>query len=258
MALTRRTMLDVVTNVRDDLDEPYDATGNSNFWSQADIVRRINKGLRWVWQVARNDKGSRWHVRRLLSTDPVVTIYGEPYNPAAFGLVENRTELILPPDLGELLMLEPLPTDASTSTADIRFRWKSGPQAAAFREQTRVSSGLSEYEATLVQRLTGPRVLFRPPFQSSSVDLQLEYIVKPGSYALTDTFEGLGFDDIALDAVEAFAVVACRRKADNAARLKEAENAWTEAKALVIEAVGPLQTVEHEFAEGFMPDGNEW
>lgn len=260
MSLTRLTMQALVDEVRDDLDEPYAAPPDTtNFWSQDFIVRQINRGLRQVWQLCRNDKGSEWFVRRLKSSDPVVTIYGAPYNPAGFRGVQNQTELILPPDLGELLFLEPILNTTTQQAADVRFRYEPGLNGQAIRELSRTATiGLSEYWGAIVQRHEGPRFVFKPPFNDTDVDFEMEYIVKPDNYALTDTFEGLGFDDLLLDAVEAYAVQECFKKADNAQQIAKAKETWAERRALVIEAVAPLQTVEYETVAGFMPDDGGW
>lgn len=260
MALTRKTFQELVDEVREDLDEPYAAPPDTtNFWSQDYIVRQINRGLRQVWQICRNDKGSEWFVRKLRSDDDPVTIYGQPYNPASFRGVTNRTELILPPDLGELLFLEPVLNTNTMQAADVRFRYEPGLNGVAYRELSRQAQfGLAEYWGAIVQRHEGPRFVFKPPFSDTLVDFEMEYIVKPDSYQLTDTFEGLGFDDLLLDAVEAYAVQECLRKSDNVQALGKAKDTWAERRALVIEAVAPLQTVEYETVAGFLPDDGGW
>jgi hypothetical protein len=260
VSLTIQTMQDLVDQVRDDLDEPYAAPPDTtNFWSQAFIVKQINRGLRTVWQTIRNDKGSEWCVRRLRSDDPVLTIYGQPYNPKAFRAVTNQTELILPPDLGELLFIEPVLNTVTTQAADVRFRFEAGLNGPNYREVSRIATvGLAEYYGAVVQRLDGPRLVFAPAFVDSSVDFTIEYVVKPDDYALTDTFEGLGFDDLFLDAVEAYAVRECYKKAVNPQKVEEANATWMERKALVIEAVSPMQTVEHEKVSSFLPDDGGW
>lgn len=249
-------MADLVEEVRSDLDEPYaPPPDTTNFWSQAEIVRQINRGLRQVWQIVRNDKGSEWFVRKLRSSDPPLTIYGEPYNPAGFRGVQNKTELILPPDLGELLFLEPILNVDTQQAADVRFRYEAGLNGQAIRELSRTATiGLSEYWGAVVQRHEGPCFVFKPPFTDTTVDFEMEYIVKPDSYQLSDTFEGLGFDDLLLDAVEAYAVQECFKKGDNAQAIQKAKDMWAERRALVIEAVAPLQTVEYETVAGFLPD----
>jgi hypothetical protein len=244
MSLTKLTMQALVDQVRDDLDEEYaPPPDTTNFWSQDFIVRQINRGLRTVWQTIRNDKGSEWCVRRLRSDDPPVTIYGQPYDPASFQATDGKTELILPPDLGELLHLEPVINPVTLQAADVRFRFGVGLNDVAYRELSRGTTvGFAEYSAVLVQRQNGPRLVFTPPFADLTTDFQMEYVVKPDDYALTDTFEGLGFDDLFLDAVEAYAVQECRRKADNPAKLAEAKDTWAERRALVIQAVANGRT----------------
>lgn len=256
MSSTRRSMLDLLDEIRGDLDEPLDATGSTNFWSQTDLVLRVNRGLRQVWQLARNDKGSRWFVRTIRSTDPEITIYGRPYNPGALTVNTEQEELVLPPDFGELLLFEPQVETSDGLTADITFRYTT-VDSPTFRALSRSGTGFSEYWCAPVQRPGGPRFLLRPPFQSGTLETVMEYVVKPDNYALEDTFEGVGFDDIMLDAVIAYAVLDARRKADNPAKLREAEGTWAERKALVVETIGPLQTVEHEMVQSFIPDGDE-
>jgi hypothetical protein len=256
MSTTRRSMLDLTEEIRDDVDEPLDATGTTNFWTQDMLVLRINRGLRQVWQLARNDKGARWFVRTMRSTDPVTSIHGRPFNPACLQVTDGADELVLPPDFGELLLFEPIVSATDGSTADITFRY-TPINSPTFRALSRTASGFSEYWCDVIQRLNGPRLVLRPPFQATTLDTVMEYLVKPNNYALTDTFEGLGFDDLMLDAVIAYAVMDCYRKADAPDKLKAAEATWSERRALVIEAVGPLQTVEHEVVQGFIPDGDE-
>jgi hypothetical protein len=260
--LTRRSMQSLVDEVREDLDEPYAAPPDTtNFWSQDYIVGRINFALRRIWQLARNDKGSEWFVRRLRSDDPPVTIYGQPYNPEAFQASTGKTELILPPDLGELLHLEPVINTTTLQAADVRFAWGVGLNDVGYRELSRGTTvGFAEYRAVLVQRLDGPRLVFTPPFADLTTDFQMEYVAKPDNYALTDTFEGLGFDDLFLDAVRALAALRCLDKSDNPNpdKVQLLTNNWNETRAMVTETISPLQTVEHEFVSNFLPDDGGW
>ena len=147
----------------------------------------------------------------------------------------------------------------TTQAADVRFRYEAGLNGQNYREISRTSTiGLAEYFGAVVQRLEGPRFVFKPPFVDTGVDFELEYLVKPDNYLLTDTFEGLGFDDLLLDAVEAYAVQECWKKAVNAGKVAEAGNTWAERKALVIESISPMQTVEHERVNEFLPDDGGW
>lgn len=253
-------MVDLIDEIRGDLDEPLDATGSTNFWSQSEIARYVNRGLRQVWQLARNDKGSRWFVRSIRSTDDPLSIFGRPYNPACLAPTDGTDELILPPDFGELLSLEPIVTSTDNLTADITFRF-APLNSPVMRNLSRVSTtftGFAEYFCDVIQRPQGPRLVLRPTFQGGSdgaaQDCRLEYVLKPDNYAVEDTFEGVGFDDLMLDAVLAYAELECRRKADNPAKLKEATETWAERRALVIETIGPLQTVEHEMVQGFLSE----
>lgn len=248
-------MQDLVDEVRDDLDEEFDPTGSTNFWSQDYIVRQLNRGLRQVYQIVRNDKGAQWFVRKLRSSDPPLIIFGQTYNPKGFQGVTNRTEFILPPDLAELLYLEPVLNTVTTVAADVRFRYEAGLNGPIMRELSRTSTiGLTEYWGAVVQRPDGPRFVFKPPFVDTTVNFELEYVIKPDNRSISDSFEGLGFDDLLLDAVEAYAVQECRRRADNPAKLAEAKDTWNERRAMVVESAGPLQTVEPETASGFLPN----
>lgn len=262
MSLTRRSMQDLVDEVRDDLDEPYaPPPDTTNFWSQDYIVRMVNLSLRKIWQIIRNDKGSEYFVRKIRSSDPPLTIYGQEYNPAAFRGVTNRTELILPPDLGELLYLEPVLNTNTQQAADVRFRYETGLNGQAFRELSRHAVvGSTEYWGAVIQRGEGPRFVFKPPFADTTVDFEMEYVAKPDNYALADSFEGIGFDDLFLDAVEAFAALRCLDKSDEPSpgKMRQLTTKWDEAHALLVEAVAPLQTVEHEMVDGFIPDDGRW
>lgn len=254
-------MQDLVDEVRSDIDEPFaPEPDTTNFWSQTEIVRAINRGLRMVWQLCRNDKGAEWFVRKLKSSDPPLTIFGQTYNPAAFAGVTDRTEFIFPPDLGELLYWQPVLNPLTDQSAGICFRFEPGLNGVAIREMSRTTAvvGTTEYWGALVQRPDGPRFVSKTPFADLTIDLELEYVVKPDSYQLADTFEGLGFDDLLLDAVEAYATQECLRKSDNQQKLAVAKDAWAERRALVIEAVAPLQTIEYENVAGFLPDDGRW
>lgn len=255
-------MQDLVDEVREDLVEPYaPPPDTTNFWSQDYIVGQLNRGLRLIWQRTRNDKGSEWFVRKLLSSDPIVTIYGQPYNPAGFQGVSGRTELILPPDLGELLFLEPVLNTNTQQSSSVRFRYEAGLNGVAFRELSRQAQlGVSDYWGAVVQRPEGPRFVFKPAFANTTVDFEIEYIVKPDNYALTDTFEGVGFDDLMLDAVEAYAALRCLGKQTDPppGKVNQLKEKWSDALALVVEFVAPLQTVEYETVNGFLPDDGGW
>jgi hypothetical protein len=96
MAL-RRTLLEMVTAIRTNLDEV-----SPSFWAAADIPQFVNRAKDRVWMEVRKAQQDYFVVTRS-SLDGVTSVLGESYDAAAFRLVPGTRDYLLPPDFALLL-----------------------------------------------------------------------------------------------------------------------------------------------------------
>lgn len=248
------TINELVTEIRDDLDEPLDTA--TNFWDDSYLLTRLNRGLRQVWQTAR-ETHENWFVRTLRSDDPALTLYGRPYDPAQLQLAASRSELVLPPDFYEALSFEALPA-ADQSVAGVSFEWTS-LTTELFRSGKRVSSDATSVNYAIDVRWGdgGPSLVLSPAAASdlSSVETTLTYIYAPKEYAAGDGLENSGFSRVMCDAAVAYAVLEARRKEGVPTNLTIAQSVWQDKISLVTRSSGPRQSQAPEVVEGFL---EEW
>jgi len=245
------TINELITEVREELDEPLDTA--TNFWDDAYLLSRLNRGFRQVWQTARETK-ENWFVRVLRSDDDPLTIYGRVYDPSALRLTAGALELVLPPDFHEARSIEALPaTDASV--AQIQFDWMD-LSTEVFRDNRRVSSGVNAayYSVDVRWGDGGPRLMLSPAVgdEAASTDLTLTYAYGPKEYQAGESLENSGFSRVMLDAAVAYATVEARRKENVSTSLQIALEAWNEKIGLVTRSSGPRQSQEPEIVEGYL------
>lgn len=249
------TVDDLVAQIRDDLDEAENA--DTNFWTNAFLIGRLNRGFREIWQSAR-ETHENWFVRKLLSTDPPLRLYGRAYDPAQLALTADATELALPPDFFELLALmpiasvqssEPRPTFTMTSLSASDFR--------ALR-QAQSTQVIATYQCDIERRAEGPRLLFAPTIGAGSpADVELHYVYQPRDYAAGDDLENSGFSPTMIDAAVAYAVLEAREREDKSSdAIQRAERKYARKLALVTRHAGPRESQDPELVDGgWMEDG---
>src|SRR5881409_1068320 len=100
-ATAQRTLLDLRTAVRDNLDE-----ASASFWSNAQLNRFINRAKDRVWTEVRKLKEDYFLVTRT-STDGNIVIFGNLYDTASFQISNAGTlSYMLPPDHAEMKLIE--------------------------------------------------------------------------------------------------------------------------------------------------------
>lgn len=243
------TIDDLVALVREDLDEAENAS--TNFWTNAFLIARLNRGFREIWQATR-EAHENWFVRKLASTDPVLRIYGRPYNPVAMQLTDGADELVLPPDLFELLSLtpivsvtssEPCPSFTMTNLSASDFR--------ALRQATSTQV-VASYQCDIERRADGPRLLFAPTIGAGSPsDIELHYVYQPKEYASGEDLDNSGFSRTMLDAAVAYAVLEAREREDRSTEaIARAERKYARKLALVTRHAGPRESQDPELVDG--------
>ncbi len=264
MALTRKTVADLLVEVRDFLDEPYDP--DTNFWTNSFLLRQMSRGFREVWQTAR-DEDHHWFLKRVKSTDePFVAFGGDPdadppdanlFDPADMQLVQDMDAIPLPADFAELRLIEQLTADdASSPTVLFSFADISHPTFRALTIQRGSEAG-SYFKCDIVWREDGPFILLTPKVGATvtPVDIVIEYVKAPPPIAIDTALTGLGFDDVMLDAVVAFVVYEARVREGDEKDIAEAKDALASRLGLVRrKVVTPRQTREAEYVVGFMED----
>ena len=250
-AESTRNIFQVLKEVRDDLDEPQD--DDTNFWSQDFLLARLNRGLRQVWQTAR-ETSENWFIRQLASNEEPITIFGRPFDPSVMRLTEGITEVVMPPDLFELRYLEPVRETDTSDDAGLVFRY-ADMSRESFRMLSR-STGptvAGGYTYDVIFREAGPRLRIAPACGlSEDLDIRIEYVRAVKHFGFRDGFETSGFNDIMIDAAIAYCELEAYRKEGNQTNIAIAEGRWTEKQGLVRRSSGPRQTVESETVDGFL------
>lgn len=186
----KRALSDLRTAVRDNLDEPTPA-----FWTNAQLLRFINRAKNRVWNEAKKLKADYFDVTRT-STDGSLTILGETYAATGFQIVAGTRDYTLPPDFSEMRLIE-----VTTSGYEhVRFTYLPLTHPT-FRAMLRVTDNQapSEFYYTIV----GERTLRITPFSDTTLNLRITYTPVIADLAAdTDTLE---MPWPLPDAVEAFA-----------------------------------------------------
>lgn len=255
-----RTVSDLVTEVREELDEPV---GDGNLWSDTEIVKWMNRGMRKIWARVRREK-ENWFLRKVRSTDEgELNLYGHEYDPlnlklqASEGTTTGPTELVLPPDCFEIRMFEPI-TNSSTDGQDDQVQFFFSDLAnQKFRALSRATG--SEvggiYLCELIFREDGPKLIITPSVQlSNPMDTLLEYVFMPGELTAEDTFEGTGFNPMMLDALVAWTVYRARKKENVQEHIQTALLDVQDSLNEVGASAGPRQSRDDEVVSGFLED----
>src|SRR5436189_6434837 len=102
MTQRRKALSDMRTAIRDNLDE-----ATASFWSNAQLLRMINRAKDYVWLEAKKLKGQDYFQISRTSLDGTVTILGESYACTDFEIVAGTRTYTLPPDFtGDLHLIE--------------------------------------------------------------------------------------------------------------------------------------------------------
>lgn len=243
------TIAELLTEVREDLDEALDTA--TNFWTDDYLLGRLNRGFRAVWTKVR-ETHENYFVRRLLSTDAPLTLYGRSYDPAQLAVTAGASWLVLPPDYAEALAFEAVPATGETS-APITFEW-AGFASERFQDGRRLANDAQAvtYLIDVTVGEGGPRLQLSPTVASTAttVDTSLTYVYRPKTYAATDALEHAGFTREMLDAVVAYACLEARRTEGVATSITLAQGAWLEKLTHAVNAAGPRQSQAPEIVEG--------
>lgn len=252
----RKTIDDLILEVREDLNEEADAASeDTNFWTDAYLLSRLNRGFRRVWQIAREQKESPRFMRRLRSTDAPLILHNVEYDPTTFRLTQGMDQFKLPPDFEELHLLEPV-TDLDTTESGIIFHYTKLANDK-FRVMVRtVGPGRGgSYQCEIVERQDGAWFLIAPQMQlADQVNLLMEYVFQPQVYAAGDSLINSGFDDNMLDAVVKFALLEAYKKEGRRENLQAAAADWQDASDFVKRSSGPLQVIEGEKVAGYLEE----
>jgi hypothetical protein len=256
LSATRRYLQDLLDEVRADLNEEADTAAEStNFWTDAFIVSRLNRGFRRVWQVAREQPDSPRFMRRLRSTDAPLILAGREFDPATLKLVTDMDEMKLPPDFAELHLLEPL-VDADNTESGIIFHYtKLANDKFRVLIRTHGPSRGGVYQCEVVERQDGAYLLIAPKLSiTDGTNIIMEYMFSPRVMEAGDALINTGFDDDMYDAVVAFTLLECAKKEGRRENVQLAGAAWQEASDFIKRSSGPTQRVEPERVAGYLEE----
>lgn len=159
----RKTLLDLRTAVRDNLDE-----ATASFWSNAQLNRYINRAKDRVWNRVKALNEDYFTITRA-STDGSLTILGETYAASSFQIVSGTRDYTLPPDFSEMKLIE-VTTD---NYEDVRFvhRDMAHPEMRALLEITD-----DQTPSYFVFDIIGERTLRIAPTSNTTLDLNITYV----------------------------------------------------------------------------------
>lgn len=246
------TIQHFLVRCRQRIDEALDA--EANFWSQGELLEYLNEGAREVWQTARESQ-QNWFLRTLRSTDEKIDFGGRKYDPSGLALTNGTSELVLPPDFYQLVMLEPLPASGD-SRLPVVLEYANVTQRA-FRKNVfdDVTQGVRYYRFDVEYRVEGPVVVLSPSVTlDQSIDVVLKYVQACRVFNIKSTFEYSGFTDIMVDAVLAYVVWGAAQKEKIQENMAQAAQLWGAKRELVVRAAGPKQTRDQETVEGFLEE----
>ena len=151
--------------VRDQLDEL-----SASFWSDAQILRYINRGKDRVWNRLKAVNEYYCTVTRT-SNDGVLTIQGESYTANAFRLLAGTSDYVLPPDFDQMSAIECITsgyTDLSITRMDIN-----NPEFRALRSLTDDQQPMDEIFYDIIGE---PATIRIAPKVNVTLNLQITYV----------------------------------------------------------------------------------
>ena len=237
-ATPRRTLGDLRTAVRDNLDEP-----TPSFWSNAQLNRFVNRAKDRVWTEVRKLKEDYFMISRS-STDGTLTIFGNTYDTASFQISAAGTlTYTLPPDFAEMKLIECV----TPNYEYVRFEYRDMAHQD-FRSARMVSSQFTP-EIVLFD-ITGERTLQLAQKSDTALDLRINYI--PIVPDMADDTDLLEMPHALYMAVEEFATAAALKmdRDPNSAAWEQTGNASI-ARAL---GAAARQIQDPEFVSGYLSD----
>ena len=160
MAL-RRTLLEMVTAVRSNLDEI-----SPSFWTTADIPQYLNRAKDKCWlEVRKADLGYFEQTRD--SLDGVVSILGESYDCTSFRIVPGVRDFTLPPDFATLVSNRCV--TSGFEWLRLSYRRHSDPDFRAALEETQART-------PIYYTLLGERTWRIAPLSDATYDFGLTYV----------------------------------------------------------------------------------
>lgn len=257
MSFTRRTMPDLINEVRSYLDEPFNPA--TNFWTNTELVKWLNRGFQEVYQTIR-ETHENWFLRTIASTDDPFPILGVQYDPSTMTLDSGMTEIPLPPDFVELrsFITKDGSVDFPTSGPVFEFTNLSSPQYRDARRLLPDSRGVTAqltgaYFCDVVWREDGAFITFAPAIGvTQSRDVLLDYIRGIPPIKILDSLETVGFTEPMLSAVIAYAVREARTKEGSERDIALATQLWDSKRTVALRGAGPRQSEDPAFVEGFL------
>lgn len=260
MSFTRRTMKDLVTEVRSYLDEPFNAA--TNYWSNSELVRWLNRGMQETYQTVR-EAHENWFLRTITSEDEPFAILGEKFLPSSLGLTAGATEMRLPPDFVELrsfIAKDSASADLPVGGPVFEFVNMSSPLYKDARRNTgdgteSTAQFWGGYMCDVVWREDGAFITFAPAIGvSERRETILDYIrgIPPVKYL--DSLETLGFTEPMLTAVIAYAVREARTKEGDGQRISLANSLWDAKRTVALRGAGPRQSADPVYVQGYLEE----
>jgi hypothetical protein len=237
-ASARRTLSDLRTAVRDNLDEAV-----ASFWSDAQLNRFINRAKDRVWTEVRKLKEDYFLLTRS-STDGTVVIFSDVYDTASFQISNAGTlTYTLPPDHAEMKLIEVITPNYEYVTFE--YRDMAHPDFKSARKMT------SQFTPEIfLFDITGERTLQLAQKSDTALDLRISYIpIVPDMSADTDLLE---MPHALYMAVEEFATASALKmdRDPNSAAWEQTGNASI-ARALGASA---RQDQDPEFVQAYLSD----
>lgn len=255
---SHETVTSFLRRVRKRLDQELDVS--TNFWSPAEMLEYLNEGRRELWAKVR-ETHQNWFVRDMASRDPVVSIGGRKYDPAALKLASPRDKLLLPPDFHELILFEALTNQVDSqplgpAVPAVVLEYAGMPQHT-FRQGVfdTVTTGVRRYRYDIVFSPDGPYIFVAPTISVEDItDTKLVYVAMPPALQSDGTFEGTGFTELMVDALLYYVCRAAVAKEGIKANVDTFAALYKDKLVTAVGASSPKQTRDETTVEGFLEE----
>ena len=172
-----KALSDIRTAVRDNLDE-----ATASFWTQAQMLRLINRAKDRVWLEVRKLKDD-YFVRTLSSTDASLTILGATYTPSSLQVTAGGATLTLPTDYAELKSIEVI--QSGYEYVQFFHLDMARPEFRALRAVTTQRAPTAFYFD-----IYGLVTLLYTPLSNTALDTRIYYVFRLADYSAdTDTLD---------------------------------------------------------------------
>lgn len=180
MAAPQKTVTSILAAVRDNIDE-----ATAVFWSDAKLIRNIDRAKDYVWAEVRKLKRGYFEVTRT-SADGSVTILGDSYATSNLAIAAGTGTYTLPPDFTE--MVEFRATTAGYEHIPFIYKAPTDPLWQAMKRHD--GTGTTSSPSGFFYTIRGERTMVITPLSDTALATSITYVrILPELTTGSDTLE---------------------------------------------------------------------